>query len=308
MAGRRAIARDVHFYHFAEPDKALGGLILNLSVTETNFLSMLGIIIVASGPYRVTLRSTGHDLTPTNEPLQPGHYDIRPYSRKDTVSITDEPCVIRIISQSSTCRDSRFRTEVRQRDGKCVITGTANIRAEGDNWSSFHAAHVFPLSSEDYWLQSGFSRWITNRIGERDTGINSCQNGLLMRSHMHEQFDEFYFSINPDDGYKITCFDKDFDGIDGRILDPVCRDPSDNRRVSDELLRWHFRQAVLANMREAGEPSFETDFPPGTDMMGEILNGPAAAKRMEAELFSRLGSYSSPGNSLNSLYDHLDSA
>ncbi|KAK9242260.1 HNH endonuclease-domain-containing protein [Lipomyces tetrasporus] len=308
MAGRRAIARDVHFYHFAEPDKALGGLILNRSVTETNFLSMLGIIIVASGPYRVTLRSTGHDLTPTDEPLQPGHYDIRPYSRKDTISITDEPCVIRIISQSSTGRDSRFRTEVRKRDGKCVITGTVNIRAEGDNWSSFHAAHVFPLSSEDYWLQSGFSRWITNRIGERDTGINSCQNGLLMRSHMHEQFDGFYFSINPDDGYKITCFDKDFDGIDGRILDPVCRDPNDNRRVSDKLLRWHFRQAVLANMRGAGEPSFETDFPPGTDMMGEILNGPAAAKRMEAELFSRLGSYSSSGKSLNGLYDYLDSA
>ncbi|KAK9319198.1 hypothetical protein V1517DRAFT_60477 [Lipomyces orientalis] len=289
MAGRRAIARDVHFYHFAEPDKALGGLILNLSVTETNFLSMLGILVV----YLL---------------LQPGHYNIRPYSRKDTISITDEPCVIRIISQSSTGRDSSFRTEVRKRDGKCVITGTVNIRAEGDNWSSFHAAHVFPLSSEVYWLQSGFSRLITNRLGERDTGINSCQNGLLMRSHMHEQFDGFYFSINPDDGYKITCFDKDFDGIDGRILDPVCRDPSDNRRVSDELLRWHFRQAVLANMRGAGEPSFETDFPPGTDMMGEILSGPAAAKRMEAELFSRLGGRSSPGNSLNSLYDYLDSA
>ncbi|KAK9317847.1 HNH endonuclease-domain-containing protein [Lipomyces starkeyi] len=260
MAGRRAIGRDVHFYNFAEPDKALGGLILNPSVTKKNFLSMLGILIVTIGPYRVTSRSTGRDLTPTDEPLQPGHYDIRPYSRKD----------------------STFRTQVRERDGKCVITGTVNRRADRDNWSTFHAAHIFPLSSEDYFVQSGFSRWITNRIGERDTGINSCQNGLLMRSHMHEQFDGFYFSINPDDGYKITY---------GRILDPVCRDPSDNRRVRDELLRWHFRQAVLANMRGAGEPSFETDFPPGTDMMGEILSGPTAAKRMEAELFSRLGGY-----------------
>ncbi|KAK9336853.1 hypothetical protein LIPSTDRAFT_75706 [Lipomyces starkeyi NRRL Y-11557] len=49
-------------------------------------------------------------------------------------------------------------------------------------------------------------------------------------------------------------------------------------------------------MRGAGQPkpSFETDFPPGTDMMGEILSGPAA-KQMEAEPFSRLGGYSSPG-------------
>ncbi|KAK9359494.1 hypothetical protein V1504DRAFT_205067 [Lipomyces starkeyi] len=44
-------------------------------------------------------------------------------------------------------------------------------------------------------------------------------------------------------------------------------------------------------MRGAGEPSFETDFPPGTDMMGKILSGPAAAKQMEAELSSRLGGY-----------------
>ncbi|KAK9357195.1 hypothetical protein V1504DRAFT_399056, partial [Lipomyces starkeyi] len=112
---------------------------------------------------------------------------------------------------------------------------------------------------------------------------------------IHELFDGFYFSINPDDGYKITCFDEDNMGLDGRILDPVCRDPNNDLSARDELLRWHFRQAVLANMREAGEPSFETDFPPGTDMMGEILSGPAAAKRMEAELSSRLGGYFLPG-------------
>ncbi|KAK9241650.1 HNH endonuclease-domain-containing protein [Lipomyces tetrasporus] len=232
---------------------------------------MLGILIVASGLYHVTLRTTGHDLTPTDEPLQPGHYDIRPYSRKD------EPWIMRIISQSSTGRENTFRAEVRKRDGKCVITGTINRRANRDNWTGFHAAHIFPLSSEDYWVQSGFSRW-TNK-GERDTGINSCQNGLLMESTIHELFDGFYFSINPDDGYKITY----------------------------ELLRWHFRQAVLANMRGLGEPSFETDFPSGTDMMEEILSGPAAAKRMEAELSSRLGGYFLPGT-VQSLQHNHDSA
>ncbi|KAK9312805.1 HNH endonuclease-domain-containing protein [Lipomyces starkeyi] len=272
MAGGRAIGRDVHFYNFAEPDKALGGLILNPSVTEKTFLSMLGILIIASGPYRVTLRSTGHDITPTDGPLHSGHYDIRPYSRRD------EPWIMRIISQSFTGRENTFWTEVRKRDGKCVITGTINRRANRDNWTGFHAAHIFPLSSEDYCVQSGFSRWITNK-GERDTGINSCQNGLLMELTIHELFDGFYFSINPDDGYKITCFDED----------------NKSKSARDELLRWHFRQAVLANMRGAGEPSFETDFPPGTDMIGEILSGPAAAKRMEAELSSRLGGYFLPG-------------
>ena len=40
-------------------------------------------------------------------------------------------------------------------------------------------------------------------------------------------------------------------------------------------------------MRGAGEPIFEHDFPPGSDVVGNILEGPRAAERMEFELFSR---------------------
>lgn len=70
----------------------------------------------------------------------------------------------------------------------------------------------------------------------------------------------------------------------------MCRNPNNPDRVADDLLRWHFRQSVLANMKEAGEPIFEHDFPPGTDMVKEILQGPFPAERMELELFSRLQS------------------
>ena len=41
-------------------------------------------------------------------------------------------------------------------------------------------------------------------------------------------------------------------------------------------------------MRGAGEPSFECDFPPGSDIVGDIIGGPRAAERMEFELFGRL--------------------
>ena len=41
-------------------------------------------------------------------------------------------------------------------------------------------------------------------------------------------------------------------------------------------------------MKGAGEPVFEHDFPPGSDIVGHILIGPKAAERMEAELFGRL--------------------
>jgi hypothetical protein len=85
------------------------------------------------------------------------------------------------------------------------------------------------------------------------------------------------------DKYKITVFGVDDYGWDGRILDPVCRDPAGPHHVSNQLLRWHFRQSVLANMRGAGEPVFEHDFPPGTDMMKEIREGPLAQERFELE-------------------------
>lgn len=44
-------------------------------------------------------------------------------------------------------------------------------------------------------------------------------------------------------------------------------------------------------MRGAGEPAFECDFPPGSDMIGKIIDGPMAAERMEFELFSRLAAH-----------------
>lgn len=81
-------------------------------------------------------------------------------------------------------------------------------------------------------------------------------------------------------------FQHDRRDIAGKHLDQ--RLLNDPQRPAEQLLRWHFRQAVLVNMKGAGEPTFELDFPPGSDMMGRILKGPKAVERMEFELFSRL--------------------
>ena len=40
-------------------------------------------------------------------------------------------------------------------------------------------------------------------------------------------------------------------------------------------------------MKGTGGPVFEHNFPPGSDMVGDILEGPQATKRMEFELFGR---------------------
>ena len=59
-------------------------------------------------------------------------------------------------------------------------------------------------------------------------------------------------------------------------------------RPPDKLLRWQFRQAILTNMKGVGEPTFEHDFPPGSDMLSDIRDGSKAVERMEYETFSRL--------------------
>jgi hypothetical protein len=41
-------------------------------------------------------------------------------------------------------------------------------------------------------------------------------------------------------------------------------------------------------MKGGGIPCFEIDFPPGSDIMSDIRDGPMASERMEFELFSRL--------------------
>ncbi|KAJ8102414.1 hypothetical protein POJ06DRAFT_279864 [Lipomyces tetrasporus] len=267
--------------------------LLTPSFTERTFLFALGILVISASPYDVYLRGRDVPLRTTDEPLQPGKYDIKPTSpmvidmymfEHGRILITNEWCITRVLSHTVSGRDEMFRQRVRERDGKCVISGVVNhtrLVDQGD-WSSYHAAHIFPLSGEEWFIANGFSRWITNRAGEDDTGINSCQNGLLMLSTLHEKSDNVSFSINPDDSYRIVTFTDDIFNVDR----------NGERSVRDELLRWHFRQAVLANMRGLGEPIFETDFPSGSDMVGEILSGPEAVKRMEAELFSRLNGLS----------------
>jgi len=76
----------------------------------------------------------------------------------------------------------------------------------------------------------------------------------------------------------VVAFGLNYLGVDCRALDKVCRNPLDPHRVSDELLKWHFRQSVLANMKGAGEPLFEHDFS-GKDIVQEIREGPCAKER-----------------------------
>ncbi|KAF8443643.1 hypothetical protein BGX38DRAFT_1199308 [Terfezia claveryi] len=285
MPTNRSLGRNVHFYNAAFPEVPLGGLRQNGSVTQANFLYMLKILIVAETPFTVHERRTGQEVAWTNTRLEPGSYDV---SGDGPIQITNEFWVHRILTRSNISREDRFRDGVRDRDGRCVLSGTVNLNAPDGGWNGFHAAHIFPLHNESCWNDQNYGRWIRD-VTPGVTSINSRQNGFLLRADIHADFDDYVVSVNPDDGYKIIVFGgHDVFEIDGRSLDFVCRDPANIHRVSDELLRWHFRQSVLANMRGEGEPVFEHDFPGGNDAVAEIGLGPRGSERLGMEIAARL--------------------
>ena len=53
MPADRSLDRNVQFYDARSPGDTLGGLIQNDSVTEANFLEMLGILLITEPPIRV---------------------------------------------------------------------------------------------------------------------------------------------------------------------------------------------------------------------------------------------------------------
>ncbi|KAG0138778.1 hypothetical protein HOY82DRAFT_544825 [Tuber indicum] len=289
MTADRSAFRNTRFYDATNPEVVLGGFRQNGSITEANFLSIIEILIVTEGkPVCVQARISGHVVTANNKPLVAADYDI--YCDYP-IQISDEPWIQRLSSSSSPGKETRFCDDIRARDKKCVISGFANsdFQVQLGMWGGFEAAHIFPSEQERHWIQSEYGRWITDMDNDaRSTKIHSAQNGFLVNSAIRQLFDQYLISINPDDGFKVVAFDPDIRGLDGRILDPVCRNPADPHCVSHQLLRWHFRHSVLANVRGLGEPIFEHDFPPGTDMVGEILVGPKGKERFELEISSRL--------------------
>ena len=92
-----------------------------------------------------------------------------------------------------------FVDQVRERDGRCVVTKEENLAKEFGRWLGFEAAHIFPLAYEHQWHTQGWSQQITILPSRRSYGtINSVQNGLLLRNDIHQLFDFYEFSINPD--------------------------------------------------------------------------------------------------------------
>ena len=196
-AGPRAILRDVFFFDFRDPFTLLGGLVLTPGVTNANFHSMIDIVLVVSSTYFLQ-NDNGETLQRDTRPLLPGNYYV---VADGTVNVNDEAILTRTISITTGTRIQEFRDRVRQRDGRCVVPKTENLSAAVGSWTGFwtgfEAAHIFPLAYEQNWNNENFSRWITIPATRGGT-INSVQNGLLLQTNIHQLFDTYFFSINPD--------------------------------------------------------------------------------------------------------------
>lgn len=95
----------------------------------------------------------------------------------------------------------------------------------------------------------------------------------------------------PQHGHMGVCFTVDTEKVAGRVLSATTKPSFDtNLTVNDKILRWHFHQSILTNMKGAGERIWDLD-PGGGDPMNIILADPDAADIMEVEMGKRLGPY-----------------
>ena len=217
--------RNGHIYDSATHNY-LGGVHQAGSITYANFDNMLRsiLVLITADHFLIKQNSTERIITPTNDPVVPGDYEIISrgkillvwalychwqfflslfffLSHLDPINVTDEQWLFQAYSFNVSGRDSAFRDGIRERDRKCMVSSRGGLLASAGVWVKLEAAHVFPLEYENPWNQFGYSRWITNM--DETTGlskINSVQNGLLMARDLHAAFDQWFFSVNPDVG------------------------------------------------------------------------------------------------------------
>ena len=112
--------------------------------------------------------------------------------------MTEEPSITRATSIDTGTHLQSFRDSVRLRDRRCVISGQEAADPDHGFWMGIEAAHIVPLAFQSHWVAQNFTRWITIPATGTGPAINSVQNGLLLNSGIHQLFDSYLVSINPD--------------------------------------------------------------------------------------------------------------
>ena len=135
-ASNRSVGRNVHIYDANDPATVLGGLILTDGGTNANFYSMVDIVCFFDSQYFLRGRY--------DHPLHAGKYYIvtvvrllhdcttgpLPSEYLGSISVNGELWPVRAISANTGTHIAAFRDAIRERDGRCVITGRVAMIAQ----------------------------------------------------------------------------------------------------------------------------------------------------------------------------------
>jgi hypothetical protein len=119
----RSRIRDVFFYDLQDSCALLGGLVLTRGITNVDFYTMVGIVIITSTTFFLQ-DDNGQTVPNDAQPLSIGNYFVVSDS---PIYLNDEQIVMRTISPSTGTRQHEFREQVRQRDGRCVVSKVENV-------------------------------------------------------------------------------------------------------------------------------------------------------------------------------------
>jgi hypothetical protein len=223
---------------------------------------------------------------------------------------------------------SAHQERTRARDPCCLISSLPVVNG---NFSRFKAAHIFPpahdvdvrpscplipnkLTLNIQWACKGYPSRITDPASLPELGgptkIDSIQNAILLRSDLHDAWDNYKFAVDPDvcifssiftisshhsfrqRGHVVIPFVPGYDDIAGKVL-KLDHITDHNLRPLDELFRDHFLQGVLKNMKGEGEPTWDHEdaLGDGIDLSRrDIWGGKLGQEHLEFEMADRLHS------------------
>ncbi|KZS97462.1 hypothetical protein SISNIDRAFT_482358 [Sistotremastrum niveocremeum HHB9708] len=182
-------------------------------------------------------------------------------------------CLIHRDRRPTHMDDELFR-QMRRRDRQCLLTGQ-HCLINPEEWGTFESSmcvRIFPLMDPSHWSNPEVQRVFQGLAESPNTFAKTMQspaNAFIAQYGAAKAFSQHWCAIDVDDDYRIVTFldCNDWDiPPDRRMITEHWTD--ENTRPSDNLLRWHFKQALIRWMIH--DPQGQQDFITATSLVFAI--------------------------------------